>query len=100
VPLGALGFPEGCNLWERQALGARRSFFTSDGSASLESLRHQKRKSIGRDAQCGVMVKPTPASSLIVRQSKLLLQFLVFYFVHLAGLMLITLIPAISLVLL
>ena len=47
-------------------------FFSADiAGAGLQALRHQK--SVGRYAQRGVMVKPTPTSALIVAQTEILL---------------------------
>lgn len=46
-------------------------FFDFGRVASLESLRDQE--SVGRHAQRGVMVKPTPTSAFMVAQTEILL---------------------------
>lgn len=70
-----LGFPEEFNRRERQVLGVRCGFFTTDITARLQSLRHYE--AVRRYAKTNMVVKPPPASSLIVTQSQILLQVLV-----------------------
>lgn len=73
LALRALGCPEACNAWVGQVLRFGQSFFANTiGVPKL--LSHQE--PVGRNAQTGVVVKPPPASALVVAEPKFLLEIL------------------------
>ena len=72
MPLRPSGSREGRNLRVTEAFLVERSFF---GAVMAEALRNEK--AVGRNAQGGVMVKAPPAPALVMRETELLLEFLV-----------------------
>jgi hypothetical protein len=68
VTLGALGCRAGCKFGIGKVLLIERSFFRA---AMLKTICQQE--AVGCNAQGGVMMKATPATSLVVAQSELLL---------------------------
>ena len=50
-------------------------FFAADWLVGDESFRHHE--PVGRDAQAGMVVEPSPATALVVTESEILLQVLV-----------------------
>ena len=75
VALRTPGYPEGCNLWERQTCSVRCDFFSTGIAASFQALGHQK--AIRRNAQGAMVVKPAPASALVVAKPQILLEVLI-----------------------
>lgn len=64
----------GGNPGEWQAL-LRRSFFTAAGLFGDEAFSHQE--TVSGNAQAGVMMKPSPTTSLVMAQPEVLLQVLI-----------------------
>lgn len=75
MALRAQGCRRGRNPGEGPALGIRRSFFAADCSIGNQAFGHQE--TVGCGAQCGMVMKATPASALVVTETEVLLQVLI-----------------------
>ena len=75
VALHAPGCRAGCNLRVGEALLVEQSFFRA---SRFETLGEEE--CVGGDAQCGMVMKSSPAASLEMGQAELLLQFLIIPF--------------------